>query len=236
MPLHRQELKQAPALLLSEVFDSYDEDPLYLFKKEAYSHRAIAWSNRSIIIAAWITCKKYTWILYEHMMLNRFAVGVFSSMQLPVYGKKAGMYSALTGVKKTFCFSNTEKTFEESTAHYTTEQQSSLMLPYPGWASYYQELQQRLGNTISITGFYALPTLEAQRRAYQLAFASKRPEGTVMVGPPSLLCMQNLSSENLWFDGVHPQKEGAVLFTQWIADEIIKKWPALKAKSCQTQN
>lgn len=48
-------------------------------------------------------------------------------------------------------------------------------------------------------GFYALPTLEPQRRAYQFAFAHDLPIHTAMLGPASLLYMKSLLHEELWF-------------------------------------
>lgn len=40
---HRKELSKTTTLLLCEVFDAYDQSPLYLFNKEAYTRRAITW-------------------------------------------------------------------------------------------------------------------------------------------------------------------------------------------------
>ena len=99
----------------------------------------------------------------------------------------------------------------------------------PGWVSYYQELQRQLGGTVYSMGFYALPTLEPQRRAYQTAFVALRPSSTTIIGPASLDFMKHCLQEDFWFDGVHPQGKGAIVITRWLADEIIQKWPEFLA-------
>ncbi len=222
---HCEELKSAPTILLSEVFDAYDKEPLYLFKKEAYSHRAIAWTTPAIVAAAWKVEKKYSWMLFEHLLLNRFAVGIFSSMQRPSYTKKIEGFFPLNGTKKTFCYPTTKKEFEEVTSNYRAEPSSAPVVRDAGSIFYEKKLQQEFGKSVSAFGFYALPTLEPQRRAYQVAFAQSLPPGTIMIGPASLAVMKNLNCEENWFDGVHPRGPGATLFTQWLAGEIVKKWP-----------
>ena len=110
-----------------------------------------------------------------------------------------------------------------------------MNIPYPGWSSYYQELQHQLEPVVSFMGFYALPTIEPQRRVYQLAFSQKLPPNTTMLGPASLDVMQSLLKEEYWFDGVHPQGSGAILFTEWLAQEIVSKWPGILSKSWKNQ-
>jgi len=98
---------------------------------------------------------------------------------------------------------------------------------YPGWKNYYQTLFQEMSGIVSSCGFYALPTLEPQRRAYQEAFAAALPPHTTMLGPASAQMMKSLLHQEYWFDGVHPQGQGAVLVTHWLAEEILEKWSSL---------
>jgi hypothetical protein len=225
---HREELKKAPTLLLDEVFDAYDQSPLYLFKKEAYTQRAITWFEPTLAWAsyqAWRAsgrdCDISYWTLWEHFLLNRFAVGSFSSLELPHYHKKIEPFFPLTGTKKTFYYNEAEKTFRETAA------KPILQGLYPGWKSYYQTLFQEMGGIVTALSFYALPTLEPQRRAYQDAFAAALPPHTTMLGPASPQLMNSLLEEKNWFDGVHPQGQGAVLVTRWLAEEILEKWTQL---------
>ncbi len=225
---HREELKKAPTLLLCEVFDAYDESPLYLFKKEAYTQRAITWFEPTQAWAAWNAWRASGrdkeisyWTLWEHFLLNRFAVGSFSSFETPCYNKKTEPFFPLTGTKKTFQYNQVATTFREA------EASPHFQELYPGWKSYYETLFQEMGGTVTSLGFYALPTLEPQRRAYQDAFAAALPAHTTMLGPASREVMNSLLDEKNWFDGVHPQRQGAVLVTRWLAQEILEKWTDL---------
>ena len=226
---HCEELKKAPTLLLSEVFDAYDQEPLYLWQKEAYSARAFVWTTPRNLLAAWQGVGEqgsYFWSLLEHLLLHQFSVGIFSSMQPLNYRKKMESFFPLTGTKKTFHYAEAQKTFEKA----ITAPAVNAALSLPGWKSYYQELHQEFGEVVGFMGFYALPTLEAQRGSYQLAFAHCLPSRTTMLGPASPAFMKSLLHEEIWFDGVHPQSQGALLFTQWLADEIVKNWSQLLAR------
>ncbi len=225
---HREELKKAPTLLLCEVFDAYDQSPLYLFKKEAYTRRAMTWFEPAQAWAAWNAWRASGrdkdisyWTLWEHFLLNRFAVGSFSTLEVPRYNKKIEPFFPLTGTKKTFQYHQAEATFREA------KPSSHLHELYPGWKNYYQTLFQEMGGVVTSLGFYALPTLEPQRRAYQDAFAASLPYHTTMLGPASAEVMNTLLQEKNWFDGVHPQGQGAVLVTCWLAEEILEKWKLL---------
>lgn len=225
---HQEELKKAPTILLSEVFDAYDESPLYLFKKEAYTRRAITWFEPTV---AWSSYKAWResgrdrdisyWTLWEHFLLNRFAVGSFSSLEVPRYGKKIEPFFPLKGTKKTFHYGDAEKAFRETTVKPQFEKL------YPGWKNYYQTLFQEVGGVATSLAFYALPTLEPQRRAYQENFATSLPRHTTMLGPVSLETMESFLNQDYWFDGVHPQGKGSILVTQWLAQEILEKWSHL---------
>jgi len=225
---HREELRQAPTLLLCEVFDAYDQSPLYLFKKEAYTRRAITWFEPTQALAAWKAWRASGrdgdisyWTLWEHFLLNRFAIGSFSALEVPAYNKKIEDFFSLTGTKKTFRYDETEKIFRETKAT-----PINLEL-YPGWKNYYQTLFQEMEGIVTSCGFYALPTLEPQRRSYQEGFAVALPPHTTMLGPASPEIMHALLHQEYWFDGVHPQGQGAIFVTSWLAQEILEKWAQL---------
>lgn len=221
---HREELKKAPTIMLCEVFDAYDESPLYLFKKEAYTRRAITWFEPKQAWAAWKAWRASekrdnisSWSLWEHFLLNRFAVGSFSALKVPSYGKEIESFFPLAGTKKTFHYHSAEKTFRTTTISLPQEL-------YPGWKSYYQTLFQEMGGVVHSCGFYALPTLEPQRRAYQESFAKVIPPHTMMLGPIDQQIMESFLRPEYWFDGVHPQGQGSILVTSWLGQEILKKW------------
>ncbi len=225
---HCEELKKAPTIMLCEVFDAYDESPLYLFKREAYTRRAITWFEPRQAWSAWQAWRASGksedisyWTLWEHVLLNRFAVGSFSGLEVPHYGREIESFFPLTGTKKNFQYKDAEKNFRET--------QVVPLHPelYPGWKNYYQTLFQEMGKIVNSCGFYALPTLESQRRAYQESFAKALPPHTTMLGPISQKMMESFLCSEYWFDGVHPQGEGSILMTAWLSQEILQKWSLL---------
>lgn len=141
-------------------------------------------------------------MFWEHLLLNRFAVGSLSSFQPLNYHRAIASFFPLTGIKKTFCYQDVEKRFREEKLQLLPAQLS------PGWKSYYPTLFQEMRGTVAALGFYALPTLEPQRRRYQEAFAAALSQRNIMLAPPSREFMNGLLHQEYWFDGVHPQGVG----------------------------
>lgn len=233
----REAFRNAQVTLLSEVFDAYDENPLYLFAREAYSERVIAYTSPRNSYEAWRAYRIYKngegknketapvlWPLLENTLLNEFGVGTFSDMKLPERIKRTGGFFALTNSKASFDFQAAWTSFQSALAAPTP---ISETVPYPQWQRYYETLQADVGDYVDHAGFYALPLLEGQRYAYQLAFAAHLPARTVMMGPPAAEVYQSLDQPEDWFDGTHPQEVGSRVFTDWLATEIIRQWPQL---------
>jgi hypothetical protein len=163
-----------------------------------------------------------TWSMLEHLLLNRFAVGIFSTLEPLCYQKKIAHFCSLEKTKETFEYTKTEEAFQKAmTASHASEK---MIMPPPGWMIYYRELYQQMGTMIHSLVFYALPVLEVQRREYQTAFAAKSPAHTVMLGPASPTFMKTMLHHNYWFDGVHPTAAGALFFTDWLAGELFSHW------------
>lgn len=231
---HREELKRAPLFLLSEVFDVYDKNPFYLFRKEAYTHRMVTWAQPDNVVMTWRAWKASglhsdevsSWVLLEHILFNRFAVGIFSSMQPLDYRKKEAAFLPRTGIRKGFDYATSKKSLEVAMS---SSPETIKQLPYAGWQFYYKKLFHELGGVCHSMVFYALPTLDPQQRAYQVAFAHSLPKHTTMLGPVTPTEMKSFLQEENWADEIHPQKKGAMLVTQWLAEEIVKQWPQIVA-------
>jgi len=239
-PEQRESFRKARVLLLGEVSDSYDENPLFLFEKEAYTGRSLVYLGPSNALAAWRAYRlrgerpwAVFWPLVEHAALNEFCVGVFSDMRPPDRKKRAASFFALTGTKGKFDYAKTIAAYDSDPETEAGPEAFPGRLPYPQWVSYYELSHGRLGDFVDHMGFFALPSLEAGRRLYQTAFAAHLPPHTAMIGPPARTIMERLRGPGYWFDGVHPQGEGAKIFTGWLADEIVEQWPLLTSGSWQ---
>ena len=232
--IHRDELEQAPAILLSEVFDTYDQNPIHFFFKESNTQRSLVWLEPHNALMAWKALKtsqqgneNLTWIMLEHLLLNRFAVGIFSTLEPLSYQKKVSQFCPLQKTKGTFDYAKTKEAFEK--AMISTHNSKKMTKLPPSWMIYYRELYEQMGTKIHALVFYALPVLEVQRREYQTSFAAALPPHTVMLGPASFKFMKTLLQKNYWFDGVHPTAAGAPLFTEWLAEEIASHWSEIRA-------
>lgn len=227
-----KQLQKAPGILFSEVFDAYDQNLLYLFSKEAYTQRTMTWMTPSIAWNAWKSrslnnqgSEVSSWMLLEHLFLNQFSVGQYSSMLPLNYQKKMDGFFPLSGTKKGFDYKKVRGDFKQN----ATVQEISSQLLSKAWKIYYDLLYQDLSGVLQGLVFYALPTLEVSRRSYQYAFAAHLPPQTIILGPASLENMKVFLEERYWYDGVHPQGKGAVVMTQWLADQIAAKWPQIKS-------
>lgn len=240
-PTEREKFQRTRVILLSEVFDAYDEDPLYLFGREAYSERTILYCTPANAWAAWQAYSIYRkqpgftedsehpigWPLLENALLNTFAVGTFSDMRPRGRLRGMGGFFALTEPKPNFDFTATWTAFSESLRD---PQSPKNPPPLPQWSHYDSTLQSDFANCFDQTGFYALPLIEAQRLSYQRAFARTRPAGTWMFGPPEESFYSGINQPGDWFDGTHPRESGSVIFTNWLAAQIADRWSELSSQ------
>ena len=232
----QEKLKATRVILLSEVFDAYDENPLYLLERVADNERGIicltprnawdGWRAWSVYAAEQtkLGCpapRPVAEILIRHVLFNRFGLGAFSSMRWPDSRRKLPAFFAMEGSKPKF-------NYEESRAGYLTNPHGkgfSLPLPFPQWNVSFDSMRRRLGSWVDEAGFFAFPTLETQRLAYQAAFARSLPGPAKMVGPASPDAMTRLLRPEYWYDGTHVTGPGAMTANEWLAGEITKKWP-----------
>ena len=94
-PGERERLESGRVVVLREVFDAYDRDPLYLFAKDSYTERAKVYMSPEYAWAAWRAflagmpngiSEMEKWrrglemggIVLDRLLLNRFAAGALS--------------------------------------------------------------------------------------------------------------------------------------------------------------
>jgi hypothetical protein len=225
---NRKKLAEAQVLYLGEIFDAYDLNPLYRIEKEASTERAILFLNPTKSIQAWSAYQKFleenpdaprariAWLLFEHSLMNRLAVGAFSSMRpAPARGKRTPPFFALEGSKESFDYDDAVRAFTGESGKQVTRPG----LPPPFLASF-GDLRKVMDPYVDAYGFYCLPTLEPGRSEYGKAFSQFAPEGTFVLGPATRGEMSDLMFREEWFDGVHPTGSGAKKFTDWISKKL----------------
>lgn len=222
--------EKAPVVLLSEVFQIYDQNPLDHFFKESNTLRSLIWLEPHNAFMAWKALrassqekKNITWIMLEHLFLNRFAVGIFSALQPLNYNKKDWGFFPLTKTKGSFCYKKSKEAFEKIILD-TSPTLLKNHTPPAGWMIYYQELFAQIAPYVHTLVFYAIPTLDIEEYQYQNAFCRSLPTHTMMLGPASPRFMKKLLDEKNWFDEVHPEGPGAYELTTWLAKKITQRW------------
>ena len=236
---HHHEIEAIPVILMSEVFETYDQNPLNLFLKESHTQRSLVWLEPHYAMVAWkalcssLQSKEHlSAMILEHLCLNRFAVGIFSTLELLNYNKKVLGFSSLQKTKETFCYQKTKEDVEKTILSPPSTAEK-MIVPPPGWMIYYQELFAQMGSVVHALIFYGLPTLEMEQYNYQKAFAQALPPHTLMLGPASTQFIKKLLNEKNWFDSVHPQGPGAYLFTTWLCNQIAINWSEIMAMHWQ---
>jgi len=228
----RDRLQEGRVVLLREVFDAYDNEPLYLFGKDSYTERAKVYMSPRYAWAAWEAflnglpqCLplrerlKRQWemggLLVARILLNRFGAGACSGMEWRARKRKTGAFFALEGVKEKFDYEAAVGGMENR----TDSVDAGFKIPR-GWWKCRDFLQERTEDWVDGEVFFAMPTLEGNRRKYQVGF--KNSVQGLVLGPPDRAGMKEFVGQDFWFDGVHPKGAGAERFSKWLARELAK--------------
>lgn len=227
---NREKLASTRVVLLGEVFDAYDRNPLYRLEKEEATERAILFLNPGNALKAWsayvralgehqgtLSEHRAAYLLIEHALLNRFAVGTFSKMSWPNRSPRSTPpFFSLAGRKAGF-------KFEVAVAEMTKERtrpRSPERVPFPQWLVGQEDLRLLMKPYVDTYGYYCLPLLEVPRSDYQAEFLRQLPPEMVKVSGPTESEMSIFLQPSLWFDGVHPTGEGAHGVTGWMAARL----------------
>lgn len=228
----RAKLASADVVLLNEVFDVYDRNPLYRLEKEAFTERFINFLNPANAWRGWTAYEAQLsaepqlprWpaaaLLAHHALLNQFAAGSFSDMKWPGEKKR---------IDRTFLALDQPKTgfdFAQTAAHWKTrasraDRIANRSLPYEQWSRSMQDIFEVMQPYADEIAFFALPVLEPERAEYaeDFALAVDDPQSPVLALPTKEET-ENLLDEKLWYDGVHPTGPGARKFTEWFAGRL----------------
>jgi hypothetical protein len=231
----RDKIRAARVVLLKEVFDLYDRNPLCLFDKEEYQERAKVYMNPSNALQSW---KAYAAslpqsmpfverasdlflsgiLIGERLLMNRFGAGALSDMKPVSWKKRTQAFHALSGTTPGFSYDAAVNSIND-----TSDLESTL--PWsgfpPGWLACFRHEKQTLGDDVDAVAFFAMPALEPKRLSYQMGFSKGLPDGATMIGPPTSSQLQPFLRKDYWFDRAHPTGPGAAEFSRWFAGELL---------------
>lgn len=228
-PKDRESLRETKVILLSEVMKRYDEHPLVFLTNPEYTERARIYLTPA---NAW-TALRYHQLdatpmanilptAIEGTFANIFAIGAFSDMKIPGRIRGIGGYFPLQNTSSSFDFEKSRTAAERLPITILTTSEN----PYPWLRNYYAELHAQTGDLIDHAGFYGMPLLDLDERAYQHAFRG-RLDGALFMIQPDPQTFRDMSRAEFWFDHMHVQEKGAKPATEWLAREIILHWDDL---------
>jgi hypothetical protein len=181
----REKLTSANVTLLHEIFDAYDRNPLYRFKKEAFTERFIQFINLSNAWRGWRAYEAQLasepdlprWsmagLLAHHALLNQFAVGSFSDMKWPGEKKRIDRtFLALQQPETGFDFWKTAAAWQS--AKPAADADLARSLPYEQWSRSIQDIFEVMQPYADDVAFFALPVLEPARADYAAALTTRR--------------------------------------------------------------
>lgn len=228
--VERRRLREGRVVLLREVFDAYDREPLYLFGKESYRERAKVYMSPGYGWAAWgafvagmpegLTVRE-RWgrgagmagTIVERVLMNRFGAGALSGMDRRERKRRTGAFFPLEGVKGKFDYDGAVAGMAD-----WSEGGGDMVVP-EGWLRVREIVKGRMGEWVDGEVFFAMPCLEGHRWRYQVGFG--RLAGVEVLGPPGRDGMGEFLDRSYWFDGVHPTGGGAGSFSRWLAKRVL---------------
>lgn len=231
----RDKIRAARVVLLKEVFDLYDRNPLCLFDKEEYQERAKVYMNPKNAMQSWSAYAASlpqempfverasglfsTGILIaERLLMNRFGAGALSDMRPVSWKKRTRAFHALSGTTPGFSYDAAVNSLNDTSDPESAWPWSGFP---PGWLACLRHEKQALGDDVDAVAFFAMPVLERKRLSYQKVFSKELPNGTVMIGPPTSSQLHPFLTKDYWFDRAHPTGPGATEFSRWLAGELL---------------
>ena len=111
----REKIRKTRVVLLKEVFDIYDHNPLCLFNKEEYQERAKVYMNPSNAMKAWMAYaaslpgEMPLWerasglfqcgtLIGGRLLMNRFGAGALSEMRPNDWKRRSPAFHTLSGI------------------------------------------------------------------------------------------------------------------------------------------
>ena len=217
---------RAPEIVFVEVAEPFDKRPAFFFNNSKFSARGIEQFTPHVAMktlrglaeggcAGASDCLKSALLVGAHSGVNFLNVGLLSQGEKAADVPPAPAYSALTEPRENM-FTD-EVRIGLSTIPQVTPQEGL------GWIKSARETQRaRLlqEHGVRSVAYYFPPVTEPSVRAYASGLCLGELSGhTCIVGDdPALLA--NLPPE-LWADPGHLMDEGAAIYLNWLADELI---------------
>lgn len=216
----------APDAVFLEVSDLYDHNPAYVFEVGKFSDRAIEqfdpnstyWTLKGLAQGqchGTADCVK-DWVLMKaHILLNFVNIGILSTGETVDEISPLPAFDPQDQRRDTFTWQS-----EEISAALT---EPLVIEPEegPAWARLFRHDQRRRLQEAGVRqiAYYYPPVLEPLDRAYVADLCAGELSEFPCIAPVDEMLLSQLEGD-VWFDHEHLLREGAELYTTWLAAEI----------------
>lgn len=229
----REEFRNAPVVLLREVFREYDANPLKFLEGDDL-RRNVFYTDWQSFGLAWRTSAilpqgaRLRWNLLKATVLHEFGSGAFWTFRIPGEVSPAPPFTPLYNVDPPkFDF---DKVWKEFSSRYLEGERRRLPegeVPFDSWRFATADLLEVVSPEVDRIGYFAPPVLSVEDFAYQLAFLDSLPPDTLVFGPPGVEVFRQLNTPEQWFDPHHISEKGVTVATVWLSAELAARWSQL---------
>ncbi len=224
---------RAPDVVFLEVAREFDRDPTYVFQVAKFSDRAIEqmspdavyWSMKGLAQGQCdgkAACLKSLGLLNLHAAMNLSNIGLLSTGEAVSDIKALSSFDPQDTPRKTFTLE-----LPEIEAH-LIKQTGITPSDGPAWARLFRKNQRDrlLSQGVRRVAYYYPPVLPEGDREYVAGLCAGELSDFPCIAPVDTKLLAQLNGQ-VWFDEKHLLRDGAEVYTDWLADQI-DRWGALK--------
>ena len=224
--------RRAPDVVFLEVANEFDQDPTYVFRVAKFSDRAIEQMSPNAVYWALkglsdgqcdgkAACLKSLALLKLHAAMNISNIGLLSTGEAASHIPAKASFDPQDMPRPTF-----KMNLDEIEGHLKAD---GAIMPSdgPSWAKHFREAQRDrlLIQGVRRIAYYYPPVLPEADRRYVASLCAGELSDFPCIAPVDKRLLSELEKQ-VWFDEKHLLREGADVYTDWLAGQI-DRWGAL---------
>ncbi len=213
-----------PALVFWEIAETTDKRPTFIFGNSKFSVRAIdqfdprgtVWAATGLAgggCAGAVDCVKESGFLATHAALNAVNVGLIGQGDFTRNAPPMRAFEGPLEPREEIAPADRQKQLATATE----------IAPADGlkWAMNFRALQRaRLQQDGISVAYYFPPVIDPAPRAFAANVCAGELKAFKCIAPTDPALLQKLDGD-YWLDGAHLLDPGAVVYTEWLADQIV---------------
>ena len=228
-----RQVKRAPDAVFLEVSDEFDRDPTYAFENSKFSDRAIEQFDPSAVF--WAAkglmqgqcdglsgCVKSWVLLKAHAFMNWTNLGMLATGQTSQDIAPNASFDPQDIPRTSFTLDNEAIRLDLGPSGEIVPENG------PSWARLFRINQRARLQAAGVRriAYYYPPVLRGADRQYVADLCAGELADYPCIAPTDQALLSNLNGQ-VWFDDQHLLRDGAVVYTGWLAGQI-ENWGALQ--------